>query len=155
MLIAHPYVFVCACVFVLMQSTIFFGSHTLRSVCIWPNQRLLPKFLQKITTGQIHFTLFAMLLKQNPLPYIARYPEADVLTSSDQVVPTVVDDRLDIWQQGEVCIKASVCYVSHVLTLGCIITSIKALAICTCLMWDLPGDDLHAKHLLWEICVLQ
>lgn len=39
---------------------------------------------------------------QNPLPYLARYPEADVLTSSDQVVPTVVDDRLDKWNEGEV-----------------------------------------------------
>lgn len=41
-----------------------------------------------------------ILLKQNPLPYLARFPEADVLTSTDQVVPTVSDDRLDIWQQG-------------------------------------------------------
>lgn len=31
---------------------------------------------------------------------MARYPDADVLTSTDQVVPTVVDDSLDIWQQG-------------------------------------------------------
>ncbi|KAF2308765.1 hypothetical protein GH714_017357 [Hevea brasiliensis] len=40
-----------------------------------------------------------MFREQNPLPYLARYPDADVLTSSDQVVPTVVDDRLDIWQE--------------------------------------------------------
>lgn len=40
-----------------------------------------------------------MVWLKNPLPYFARYPEADVLTSTDQVVPTVVDDRLDIWQQ--------------------------------------------------------
>ncbi|XP_048132086.1 arabinosyltransferase XEG113 isoform X3 [Rhodamnia argentea] len=40
-----------------------------------------------------------MVWLKDPLPYLARYPEADVLTSSDQVVPTVVDDRLDIWQQ--------------------------------------------------------
>lgn len=40
-------------------------------------------------------------MEQNPLPYLARYPEADVLTSSDQVVPTVVDDSLEIWQEGE------------------------------------------------------
>ncbi|XP_022140507.1 arabinosyltransferase XEG113 [Momordica charantia] len=40
-----------------------------------------------------------MVWLKNPLPYLARYPEADVLTSSDQVVPTVVDDRLDIWDQ--------------------------------------------------------
>lgn len=49
-----------------------------------------------------------MLLKQNPLPYFARYPEADVLTSTDQVVPTAVDDRLAIWQQGENSEKVSV-----------------------------------------------
>lgn len=40
-----------------------------------------------------------MVWLKNPLPYLARYPEADVLTSTDQVTPTVVDDRLDIWQQ--------------------------------------------------------
>ncbi|GAB4857978.1 hypothetical protein Ancab_015882 [Ancistrocladus abbreviatus] len=40
-----------------------------------------------------------MVWLKNPLPYLARFPEADVLTSTDQVVPTVVDDRLDIWQQ--------------------------------------------------------
>ena len=34
------------------------------------------------------------------MPYLARFPDADVLTSSDQVVPTVIDDSLDIWQQG-------------------------------------------------------
>lgn len=40
-----------------------------------------------------------MVWLKNPLPYLARYPDADVLTSSDQVVPTVTDDSLDIWQQ--------------------------------------------------------
>ncbi|XP_027360591.1 arabinosyltransferase XEG113-like isoform X2 [Abrus precatorius] len=40
-----------------------------------------------------------MVWLKNPLPYLARYPGADVLTSSDQVVPTVVDDRLEIWQE--------------------------------------------------------
>ncbi|WMV43154.1 hypothetical protein MTR67_036539 [Solanum verrucosum] len=40
-----------------------------------------------------------MVWLKNPLPYIARFPEADVLTSTDQVVPTVTDDRLDLWQQ--------------------------------------------------------
>lgn len=41
-----------------------------------------------------------MFNEQNPLPYIARFPEADVLTSTDQVVPTVTDDRLDMWSEG-------------------------------------------------------
>ncbi|XP_071919524.1 arabinosyltransferase XEG113-like isoform X1 [Coffea arabica] len=40
-----------------------------------------------------------MVWLKNPLPYLARFPEADILTSTDQVAPTVVDDSLDIWQQ--------------------------------------------------------
>ncbi|GMP95155.1 hypothetical protein CsSME_00044308 [Camellia sinensis var. sinensis] len=40
-----------------------------------------------------------MVWLKNPLPYLARFPEADVLTSSDQVSPTVADDRLDIWKE--------------------------------------------------------
>ncbi|XP_068634406.1 arabinosyltransferase XEG113-like [Aristolochia californica] len=40
-----------------------------------------------------------MVWLKNPLPYLARFPRADVLTSSDQVIPTVVDDSLEIWQQ--------------------------------------------------------
>ncbi|CAH9080754.1 unnamed protein product [Cuscuta epithymum] len=39
-----------------------------------------------------------MVWLKNPLPYIARFPEADILTSTDQVAPTVTDDSLDIWQ---------------------------------------------------------
>lgn len=42
---------------------------------------------------------------QDPLPYLAQYPDADILTSSDQVVPTVVDDRLADWKQGKKCLK--------------------------------------------------
>lgn len=49
-----------------------------------------------------YFSLFLyILLEQNPLPYFARFPGADVLTSTDQLIPTVIDDRLEIWQQGE------------------------------------------------------
>ncbi|QCD81833.1 arabinosyltransferase XEG113-like [Vigna unguiculata] len=40
-----------------------------------------------------------MVWLKNPLPYLARYPEADILTSSDQVIPTVVDDSLEVWQE--------------------------------------------------------
>lgn len=40
-----------------------------------------------------------MVWLKNPLPYLARFPEADVLTSSDQVIPTVTDDSLELWQQ--------------------------------------------------------
>lgn len=53
------------------------------------------------------FTIFYLLSfwEQNPLPYLARYPDADILTSSDQAGPTVVDDRLDIWQEGEIILQ--------------------------------------------------
>ncbi|KAJ0631034.1 putative nucleotide-diphospho-sugar transferase [Helianthus annuus] len=40
-----------------------------------------------------------MVWLKNPLPYLARYPEADILTSTDQVTPTVTDERLDNWQE--------------------------------------------------------
>ncbi|OMO93683.1 Reticulon [Corchorus olitorius] len=40
-----------------------------------------------------------MVWLKNPLPYLARYPDADLLTSSDQVTPTVVDDSLADWKQ--------------------------------------------------------
>ncbi|KAF6158861.1 hypothetical protein GIB67_012504 [Kingdonia uniflora] len=40
-----------------------------------------------------------MVWLKNPLPYFARFPEADILTSTDKLVPTVADDRLEIWQQ--------------------------------------------------------
>ncbi|THG23092.1 hypothetical protein TEA_013171 [Camellia sinensis var. sinensis] len=43
-----------------------------------------------------------MVWLKNPLPYLARFPEADVLTSSDQVSPTVADDRLDIWKEAAI-----------------------------------------------------
>ncbi|KAL6599545.1 hypothetical protein ACP70R_045682 [Stipagrostis hirtigluma subsp. patula] len=40
-----------------------------------------------------------MVWLKNPLPYLARYPDADLLTSSDQVVPTVTDDSLENWRE--------------------------------------------------------
>ncbi|WVZ59744.1 hypothetical protein U9M48_009848 [Paspalum notatum var. saurae] len=40
-----------------------------------------------------------MVWLKNPLPYFARYPDADLLTSSDQVIPTVTDDSLENWRE--------------------------------------------------------
>ncbi|TVU46317.1 hypothetical protein EJB05_05843 [Eragrostis curvula] len=40
-----------------------------------------------------------MVWLKNPLPYLARYPDADLLTSSDQVIPTVTDDSLENWKE--------------------------------------------------------
>jgi hypothetical protein len=41
-----------------------------------------------------------MVWLKDPLPYLARYPDADLLTSSDQVIPTVTDDSLENWREG-------------------------------------------------------
>uniref|UniRef100_A0A0D9VVY1 Nucleotide-diphospho-sugar transferase domain-containing protein n=1 Tax=Leersia perrieri TaxID=77586 RepID=A0A0D9VVY1_9ORYZ len=40
-----------------------------------------------------------MVWLKNPLPYLARYPDADLLSSSDQVIPTVTDDSLENWRE--------------------------------------------------------
>ncbi|KAH9540425.1 hypothetical protein CY35_14G004100 [Sphagnum magellanicum] len=40
-----------------------------------------------------------MVFLQNPLPYFERFPSADVLTSSDEVVNSVDDDSLEIWDR--------------------------------------------------------
>jgi hypothetical protein len=41
-----------------------------------------------------------MVFLRNPLEYVSRYPQADVLTSSDQLVHTVGDEALERWQEG-------------------------------------------------------
>ncbi|URE25611.1 Nucleotide-diphospho-sugar transferase [Musa troglodytarum] len=41
---------------------------------------------------------FQLTKEMNPLPYFARFPEADMLTSSDQLRPTTTDDSLEVWQ---------------------------------------------------------
>eukprot|EP00249_Psilotum_nudum_P004971 c18467_g1_i1 orf=594-2531(-) len=42
-----------------------------------------------------------MVWLQNPLPYFARYPAADVLVSSDEVVNTVEDEHLEVWERAQ------------------------------------------------------
>ena len=37
---------------------------------------------------------------KNPLPYFGRYSEADILTSTDQLGPTVQDDSLEKWPEA-------------------------------------------------------
>lgn len=36
---------------------------------------------------------------QDPFPYFERFPDADILTSSDEVVNSVDDDRLEFYGQ--------------------------------------------------------
>ncbi|CAL9781232.1 unnamed protein product [Musa acuminata subsp. burmannicoides] len=38
-----------------------------------------------------------MVWLKNPLPYFARFPEADLLTSTDHLRPTTTDDSLEVW----------------------------------------------------------
>jgi hypothetical protein len=37
---------------------------------------------------------------RNPIPYFQRYPDADVLTSSDHLAATVKDEGLELWPQA-------------------------------------------------------
>ncbi len=37
---------------------------------------------------------------QNPIPYMQRYPEAHILTSTDELGGTVKDDGLELWPQS-------------------------------------------------------
>lgn len=69
-------------------------AHLLR--CLQANNLIVLRYMLFL----IHM-FNCVIVKQNPLPYLARYPRADVLTSSDQVIPTVVDDSLEIWQEGK------------------------------------------------------
>lgn len=46
------------------------------------------------------FTIMFLLLLQDPLPYFAKIPTADVLVSSDEVASSVDDDQLEIWERG-------------------------------------------------------
>ena len=36
---------------------------------------------------------------QDPFPYFERFPDADILTSSDEVVNSVEDDKLENWEK--------------------------------------------------------
>lgn len=37
---------------------------------------------------------------RNPIPYFQRYPEADILTSSDHLANTVDDESLERWPEA-------------------------------------------------------
>ncbi|XP_024520921.1 arabinosyltransferase XEG113 [Selaginella moellendorffii] len=41
-----------------------------------------------------------MVWMKNPLPYMERYPDADVLVSSDAVIATVTDESLEDWRRS-------------------------------------------------------
>ncbi|CAI5935012.1 unnamed protein product [Closterium sp. NIES-64] len=64
---------------------------------------------EKVTLINVFLSLGVQLLicdtdtvwLRNPLPYMARYPQADVLTSSDHLVRSVDDESLEHWDQGE------------------------------------------------------
>lgn len=40
-------------------------------------------------------------MTQDPFPYFERFPDADILTSSDEVVNSVEDDKLEKWERCE------------------------------------------------------
>ncbi|GLT80999.1 hypothetical protein SLA2020_524070 [Shorea laevis] len=85
-----------------------------------------------------------MVWLKNPLPYLAQYPDADVLTSSDQVSPTVTDDRLGIWQQDFSidCIR-----LQNMLNIIYIAKEWKDMLLADDKMWDQNGFKLVRRLL--------
>ena len=44
---------------------------------------------------------------QDPFPYFERFPDADILTSSDEVVNSVDDDKLEQWDRCKLSLSLS------------------------------------------------
>lgn len=89
-----------------------------------------------------------MVWLKNPLPYFARYPGADVLTSTDQVIPTVVDDRLDIWQQVSGAYNIGIFHWRPTDSAKKLVKEWKAMLLADDKIWDQNGfNDLVHKQL--------
>ncbi|KAI4384192.1 hypothetical protein MLD38_002377 [Melastoma candidum] len=89
-----------------------------------------------------------MVWLKNPLPYLARYPEADVLTSSDQVAPTVVDDSLDIWQQAGAAYNIGIFHWRPTEYAKKLAREWKAMLLADDKIWDQNGfNDIIRKQL--------
>ncbi|KAI5327121.1 hypothetical protein L3X38_026517 [Prunus dulcis] len=88
-----------------------------------------------------------MVWLKDLLPYLARYPEADVLTSSDQVVPTVTDDRLDIWQQVGAAYNIGIFHWRPTDAAKRLAKEWKDMLLADEKIWDQNGfNDLHIWH---------
>ncbi|KAK9699102.1 hypothetical protein RND81_08G152700 [Saponaria officinalis] len=89
-----------------------------------------------------------MIWLKNPLPYFARFREADVLTSTDQVIPTVVDDRLDVWQQVSGAYNIGIFYWRPTVSSKKLAKEWKELLLADEKIWDQNGfNDLVRRQL--------
>ncbi|CAI9094971.1 OLC1v1030816C1 [Oldenlandia corymbosa var. corymbosa] len=89
-----------------------------------------------------------MVWLKNPLPYLARYPEADVLTSTDQLVPTVVDDSLDRWEQVGAAYNIGIFHWRPTNSSKTLAKEWKALLLADDSIWDQNGfNDLVRRQL--------
>lgn len=87
-----------------------------------------------------------MVWLKNPLPYLARFPGADVLSSSDQVVPTVLDDRLDIWQQVGAALNIGIFHWRPTDSAKKLAREWKDLLLADEKMWDQNGFNLLIRR---------
>ncbi|XP_074283116.1 arabinosyltransferase XEG113-like [Silene latifolia] len=89
-----------------------------------------------------------MVWLKNPLPYFGRFPEADILTSTDQVVPTVVDDRLDVWQQVTGALNVGIFHWRPTISSKKLAKEWKEMLLADDKIWDQNGfNDLIRRQL--------
>ncbi|KAL3512747.1 hypothetical protein ACH5RR_025464 [Cinchona calisaya] len=85
---------------------------------------------------------------KNPLPYLARYPEADILVSTDQLIPTVVDDSLDNWTQVDAAYNIGIFYWRPSNSSLKLAKEWKELLLANDTIWDQDGfNDLIRRQL--------
>ena len=87
------------CTWTFLRIPVPYPPHSAFSLCV----PLLPPHWESPFCLSNPFTsvlLFCFPLSQNPLPFLGRYPDADVLASSDLLVDTMPDDQLEEFDKG-------------------------------------------------------
>ncbi|KAL2652130.1 hypothetical protein R1flu_020258 [Riccia fluitans] len=89
-----------------------------------------------------------MVWIKDPLPYLERYPAADVLTSSDAVVNTRTDDELEDWPRSPSAYNIGIVHWRPTEEAKRMAAEWKALLLSDDLIWDQNGfNDLLKKRL--------
>ncbi|GJP65581.1 hypothetical protein CLOP_g22455 [Closterium sp. NIES-67] len=85
---------------------------------------------------------------RNPLPFIARYPSADVLTSSDHLVRSVDDESLEKWQQAQSAYNIGILHFRSTDPAKRLARAWAELLASDAKIWDQNGfNDLMRKHM--------
>ncbi|CAL0313223.1 unnamed protein product [Lupinus luteus] len=89
-----------------------------------------------------------MVWLKNPLPYLARYPKADVLTSTDQLKPTHVDDSLEVWQEAAESFNVGIFHWRPTEPAKKLAKQWKEMLLADDKLWDQKGfNDILRRHL--------